>query len=146
MCTDELLSTREGSPDKKQIPPSQFKIKMQNLDGDEITSTASDLALGKIKGLTKIEAVESRQRLKIKNKGVFIREKESNVERISPYGTFSQMQQVFKAKRPELKVVTTEAAYNQMLESAVFPSSFVIEMANQPMRKCFNFSRRFSLQ
>jgi hypothetical protein len=40
------------------------------------------------------------------------------------------MQQVFKAKGPELKVVTTEAAYNQMLESAVVPSSFVIEMAN----------------
>jgi hypothetical protein len=50
--------------------------------------------------------------------------------RNSPYGTFSQMQQVFKAKRPELKVVTTEAAYNQMLESAVVPSRFVIEMAN----------------
>jgi hypothetical protein len=55
---------------------------------------------------------------------------DSKMKKTSPNGTFSQMQQVFKAKRPELKVVTTEAAYNQMLESAVFLSSSVIEMAN----------------
>ena len=48
----------------------------------------------------------------------------------SPYVTFAKMQQVLKAKRPELKVVTTEAAYIQMLASGVLPSRFVIEMAN----------------
>ena len=50
---------------------------MENKNGDIFCSTASDLALGKVKAYTNTEKDECRMRLVRKNKGVYLREADS---------------------------------------------------------------------